>query len=150
MNWIWNKLLTKECVVPLIGIIVILLLTIWIIKDKNQQSQEDTMTEFIEIPDDKGNVHHFHQHDLESYRDGYFCYKPQGGFYTLLTAKEIKAIVDKPTPDDALVEAVARFLDGQDLTTDYLQAIHSEELLVGVKNLVELRSALAAHKQAGE
>ncbi len=37
MNYIWNKLLTKECVIPLIAIIVILLVTIWIVDDRNQQ-----------------------------------------------------------------------------------------------------------------
>lgn len=69
------------------------------------------MNEFIEIPDDKGNVHHFHRHDLESYRDGYFSYKPQGGFETPLSEREITVIVDKPTPPDALVEAVRSALD---------------------------------------
>ncbi len=32
MKWIWNKLLTKECVVPLIGGIAIPLLAVWIIE----------------------------------------------------------------------------------------------------------------------
>lgn len=63
------------------------------------------MKGFIKLPDDKGNVHHFRYRDLNSFRDGYFHYEPQGGFCTLLSAVEIKAIVE-PTPDDALVEAV--------------------------------------------
>lgn len=54
----------------------------------------------------------------------------------------------KPTPPDALVEAVMRFFNEQELTIDYLKLIHSEELLVGVKNLIELRSAFNAHKKA--
>ena len=39
VNWIWNKLLTKECVVTLIATIVILLFVAWIIIDGNRDLQ---------------------------------------------------------------------------------------------------------------
>ena len=39
VNWIWNKLLTKECVVTLIATIVILLFVTWIIIDGNRDLQ---------------------------------------------------------------------------------------------------------------
>lgn len=37
MNWIWNKLLTKECVIVLIATIVILLIIVWAIDDRSQR-----------------------------------------------------------------------------------------------------------------
>ncbi len=39
VNWIWNKLLTKECVVVLIAAIVILLIIVWAVDDRNQRLQ---------------------------------------------------------------------------------------------------------------
>jgi Na+/H+ antiporter NhaD/arsenite permease-like protein len=39
MNWIWNRVLTKECVVTFIGIIAILLLVSWFFIEKSEQLQ---------------------------------------------------------------------------------------------------------------
>lgn len=94
--------------------------------------------EFIEILDDKGRTHHFHRRDLKNYRDGFFQYEPQGGFYTALTAKEIKAIVE-PTPDvptDTLVEAA------QAVVSAY---IPGDMMLEGP--IEGLKSALDAHEK---
>lgn len=115
----------------------------------NAQLERDQDT-FIEIPDDKGNVHHFHRHDLESYCDGHFNYNPRGGFYTPLSANEIKAIVDKPTSPDALVEAVEEFIKENAINGGVI-ALHKsdgrETIDVSIGQTEKLQSALAAHKK---
>lgn len=37
MNWIWNKLLTKDCVMFLVTAIAILLIVVWALNDRNQR-----------------------------------------------------------------------------------------------------------------
>ena len=41
VNWIWNRLLTKECVIPLMAIIALLILVLWFVDDRNQQLEQE-------------------------------------------------------------------------------------------------------------
>ncbi len=41
MNWIWNKLLTKECVVPMIAVIAILVLAVWFLVERNDHLEAE-------------------------------------------------------------------------------------------------------------
>lgn len=41
MNWIWNKLLTKDCVTLLIVAIAILLIVAWAVIDSNRRLQTE-------------------------------------------------------------------------------------------------------------
>lgn len=41
MNWIWNKLLTKECVIPMIAVITILVVAVWFLMEQNDHLQTE-------------------------------------------------------------------------------------------------------------
>lgn len=72
--------------------------------------------DFIGLPDEDGNVHHFRRRDLQNYRDGYFQYKSQGGFKTILSAKDMEDIMGPATPTPnatKLVEAVKVVMKGR-------------------------------------
>jgi len=41
MNWIWNKLLTKECVIPMIAVIAILMVAVWFLVERNDHLEAE-------------------------------------------------------------------------------------------------------------
>ena len=41
MNWLWNKLLTKECMIPMIAIIAILVVAVWFLIERNTHLEQE-------------------------------------------------------------------------------------------------------------
>lgn len=123
-------------------------------KDGVMRSVPTPNDDFIEIPDGRGNTHCFHRHDLESYRDNYFYYSPQGGFSTPLSAKEIKAIAKPNTPlsPDALVNICRDTIARLGVLADIPQGdrLHKDNIDYIKGTREDLINALAAHEKAVE